>query len=70
MVRMFVARLICSDAACAEEVTAEAARAPELERLICDCGCALEILGWPDRVDEPGELIALRAVAEPLRDAA
>ena len=67
---MFVARLICTDAACAEEVAAEAARAPELERLICDCGCALEILGWPDWVDEPGELIAFRAAATRLRDAA
>jgi D-serine deaminase-like pyridoxal phosphate-dependent protein len=67
---VFVARLICTDAACAEEVAAEAARAPELERLICDCGCALEILGWPDWVDEPGELIAFRTAATPLRDAA
>ena len=70
MVRVFVARLICSDAACAEEVAAEAARAPELERLICECGCALEILGWPDWVDEAGELIALRAPGGTLRDAA
>jgi D-serine deaminase-like pyridoxal phosphate-dependent protein len=70
MARVFLARLICSDADCAEEVTAEAARAPELEQLICDCGCALEILGWPDWVDEPAEVVALRVVAAPLRDAA
>jgi D-serine deaminase-like pyridoxal phosphate-dependent protein len=70
MARVFLARLICSDADCAEEVTAEAARAPELERLICDCGCALEILGWPDWVDEPAEVVALRVLAAPLRDAA
>jgi hypothetical protein len=68
--RVFVARLICSDVTCAAEVTAEAARAPELERLICDCGCALEILGWPDWVDEPGELVALRVAAAPFRVAA
>lgn len=70
MALVFVARLICSDVACAEEVTAEAARAPELERLICDCGCALEILGWPEWVDQPGELIPLGAAATHLRDAA
>ena len=70
MARVFVARLICSDVACAEEVTAEAARVPELERLLCDCGCALQILGWPDWVDEPRELIALRPAATQLRDAA
>jgi hypothetical protein len=69
--RVFVARLICTDAACAAEVVAEAARAPELERLVCDCGCALEILGWPDWVGEPGEVVALRRGAAPrLRDAA
>jgi hypothetical protein len=70
MARVFVARLICSDAGCAEEITAEAARAPELERLSCDCGCALEVLGWPDWVDEPGEVVALRVTVAPLRDAA
>jgi hypothetical protein len=70
MARVFLARLICPDADCAEEVTAEAARAPELERLICDCGCALEVLGWPDWVDEPAGVVALRVIAAPLRDAA
>jgi hypothetical protein len=24
----------------------------ELEALACDCGCALEIVGWPDWTDE------------------
>jgi hypothetical protein len=45
---MFVARLICSDTDCAEEATVEAASLAELEALLCDCGCAFEVIGWPD----------------------
>jgi hypothetical protein len=67
---MFVARLICSDVECAAELTAEAASAGELEKLLCDCGCALEIVGWPDWVDEPGEVVALRIRSAELRPAA
>ena len=58
---MFVARLICSDERCAEEVAAEAATLRELEILACECGCALEIVAWPDWVDPPGALVALPA---------
>jgi hypothetical protein len=57
---MYVARLICSDVECAEELTAEAPQAPELELLLCACGCTLENIGWPDWVDEPGEVVTLR----------
>jgi hypothetical protein len=67
---MFVARLICSDVECAVELTAEAAGAAELETLLCDCGCTLEIVGWPDWVDEPGELLMLRTRRPRLRSAA
>ena len=70
MAAVFVARLICSDVACAEELTAEAARADELERLICDCGCALEVLGWPDWVYEPAQVVTLHVATGRLRDAA
>ena len=45
---MYVARLICSDEACAEEILAEARTLAELETLACDCGCALAVIGWPD----------------------
>jgi hypothetical protein len=58
---MFVARLVCSDPACAAELDAEASDAAELERLICDCGCALEVIAWPDWVEEPAEVIRLHA---------
>ena len=70
---MFIARLICSDEGCAAEVAAEAATLRELETLACDCGCALELIGWPDRADEPvAEVISLRvrAVAGGLSEAA
>jgi hypothetical protein len=52
---MFVARLICSDPTCAEPVEAVALTLEELEALACDCGCALQMLGWPD-VLEPAAL--------------
>ncbi|MEA2323403.1 MAG: hypothetical protein QOD81_3253 [Solirubrobacteraceae bacterium] len=45
---MFVARLVCSDSACAEAFEARASTLGELEALACACGCALQILGWPD----------------------
>ena len=58
---MFVARLICSDEGCAAEVAAESATLAELETLACECGCALEVLGWPDWEDEPAaEVVTLR----------
>jgi hypothetical protein len=62
---MFVARLICSDEACAAELVEEAAALRELETLVCECGCALEPIGWPDRVDAPvAAVIALRVPRE------
>jgi hypothetical protein len=61
---MYVARLVCSDEACAEEVAHEAATLAELETLLCDCGCALAIIGWPDVVAEPlAEVVTLRVQA-------
>jgi hypothetical protein len=58
---MYVARLICSDVACAQELTAEAATLAELETLACECGCALELIGWPDSVEASlAEVIPLR----------
>ena len=61
---MYMARLVCSDSECAEEVTAEAPTLRELETLICDCGCALEVIGWPDVAAEPlAEVVLLRAQA-------
>lgn len=66
---MYVARLICSDTDCAEQVTYEAWTLRELETLVCDCGCALEVIGWPDVSAEPlAEVILLRARTAVRRD--
>jgi hypothetical protein len=70
MDRVYVARLICSDAACAVEAAAEARTIRELESLACDCGCTLTIIGWPDWIDEPAEVVTLPARARELRHAA
>ena len=58
---MYTARLVCSDPACAEEVAAQTATLRELETLICDCGCALEVVGWPDvEAEQLAQVIILR----------
>ncbi len=61
MSAMFVARLICSDADCAEEAEVHAGSLDELERLLCDCGCTLELIAWPDWAEEIAEVVALRS---------
>ena len=48
---VFVARLVCSDAACAAMFAARAADARELDAVACACGCGLQVLGWPDAQD-------------------
>jgi hypothetical protein len=61
---MYTARLACSDPVCAEELTAETATLRELQTLICECGCALEVIGWPDVAAEPlARVILLRVHA-------
>jgi hypothetical protein len=63
---MFVARLICSDEDCAEEMVAEAATLRELETLACDCGCALLPIAWPDHLDEQvATVVTLRVRSAP-----
>ena len=49
---MYIARLVCSDEECAEEVTLETASLAELETLVCECGCALAVIGWPEPLAE------------------
>lgn len=61
---MYSARLVCSDPGCAELVAAETATLRELQTLVCECGCALEVIGWPDVAARPlAEVILLRAAA-------
>ncbi len=57
---MFVARLICSDSDCAEEQEVHAGSLAELERLLCNCGCALELIAWPDWAEDEARVILLR----------
>jgi hypothetical protein len=70
---MYVARLICSDPSCAEEQSAEVATVAELDALACECGCALEIIGWPDWAEDAladAIIVRLRESQPPLRRAA
>jgi hypothetical protein len=67
---VYLARLICSDPDCAAEAAEEARTIRELESLGCDCGCALTIIGWPDWIDAPAEVVALPTRHRELRDAA
>ena len=64
MAGMYLARLICSDPECAEEVAAETATLRELETLVCDCGCALAVIGWPDVAAEPLARVVLLRVRQ------
>ena len=66
---MFVARLICSDMACAAEIEAEAATLAELETLACECGCGLQVIAWPEAV-AVAEVVHLRPAPVPRRRAA
>ena len=47
---MVLARLVFSEDGCDVVVEAYGPLA-EIESLACDCGCALEIVGWPEPVD-------------------
>ena len=61
---MYSARLVCTDPSCAEEIAAETATLGELDSLLCECGCALEVVGWPDVEAEPlAQVILLRVGA-------
>jgi hypothetical protein len=48
---VFVARLICSNADCSHECEIEAQTFAELEAIACECGCAFQIIGWPNWLD-------------------
>jgi hypothetical protein len=46
---VYTAVLVCSDDECTERFEAYGSLA-ELEALACDCGCALQIVGWAEPV--------------------
>jgi hypothetical protein len=63
---VYIARLICSDEDCADEIVAEGRTLEELETLACECGCGLQLIGWPDRIDDPaGEVVVVRLGRRP-----
>lgn len=68
---LYAAELICSDPDCAERVDA-VGTLEELETLVCNCGCGLAVVGWPDPVEEErtAEVVAFVPRAEPQRRAA
>jgi hypothetical protein len=54
---MVRARLICSGEDCTAVFEALGSL-EDVEALACECGCALELLVWPEPVDDPtGELV-------------
>lgn len=58
---VYTAVLICSDLECTERFEARGTLA-ELAALACDCGCGLEIVGWPEALaDDDARLDVLQA---------
>ncbi len=51
---MVTGLLVCSDDECTEVFEA-VGTVEQLLTLACDCDCALELIGWPDRVEGVGE---------------
>jgi hypothetical protein len=50
---MVHARLTCSEEECTEVYEAYGPL-EDIAALACECGCGLEIIGWPDPVEEEG----------------
>jgi hypothetical protein len=46
MAGMLVVTLVCSDRGCAAEQEAWAPEPRELDKLMCDCGCALVAIAY------------------------
>jgi hypothetical protein len=48
---MWIARLVCSDDRCPERLEVVAGTLAEVEALACECGCAMQVLGFPVRAE-------------------
>jgi hypothetical protein len=59
---MVRARLLCSGEGCAALFEA-LGTLDEIEALACDCGCALEILAWPEPAADGADELVLELVA-------
>ncbi len=60
---MVIGLLVCSDEDCTEVFEA-VGTVEELLALACDCGCGLELIGWPESV-EPGRTERLSVIPLP-----
>jgi len=67
---VFIALLVCSESGCPETLEAHAPTLAELESLACECGCALQVLGWPDWEPQPPARLRLAPPAQHLPIAA
>lgn len=61
---LLLARLVCSDPLCAEELEESVAGPAELDALACACGCTLELLGVSLDARVTGVRGAVRALIE------
>ena len=57
---MFIARIVCSDAACTEELEVTVENLDELDRYLCDCGHGFVLITVSElRDDSRGQLVEL-----------
>jgi hypothetical protein len=56
---MFIARIVCSDPACTEELEVTVESLDELERYFCDCGHGFVLLTVSELRDAPGVVVSL-----------
>ena len=52
---------MCTAAQCPHECEVVAQTLAELATMTCECGCALEIIGWPNRMDGGESALAVAA---------
>ena len=58
---MFIARIVCSDAACTEELEVMVESLDELDRYLCDCGHGFVLITVSElsEAPEPGVVVSL-----------
>ena len=68
---MLLAKILCSDRDCLEEIEIAVETLAQLDGLVCDCGFGFVLLSVSERPDTGGELLALPARrSRPVRRAA
>jgi hypothetical protein len=59
---MFLAVLICSDEEC-DNTFEEVGSLEELDRLLCDCGCVMQVVAIEGTGQPEADVVALRPAA-------